>query len=60
MLIAISVITRIPDNFITGRSGRVSNNGILTEGFQIIFDGIIIVILVLEKRTFSKKEGDVS
>lgn len=60
VFIAIWVITRIPDNFITGRGGRISDNGILTEGVQIIFVGIIIMILVLEQRTFSKKEGNAS
>ena len=51
VFIAIWVITRIPDNFITGRGGRISDNGILTEVFQIAFVAIVIAILVLEKRT---------
>ena len=41
------IITRIPDNFITGRGGRISDNGILTEVFQFAFVGIVIAILVL-------------
>ena len=57
VFIAIWAITRIPDNFITGRGGKISDNGILTEVFQIAFIGIIIAILVLEKKSFSKKEG---
>lgn len=57
VFIAIWAITRIPDNFITGRGGKISDNGILTEVFQIAFVGIIIAILVLEKKSFSKKEG---
>ena len=56
VFIAIWVITRIPDNFITGRGGRISDNGILTEVFQIAFVGIVIAILVLEKKSLSKKD----
>jgi len=33
VFIAIWIITRIPDNFITGRGGQISDNGILTEVF---------------------------
>lgn len=51
MFIAIWVITRIPDNFITGRSGRISDNGIITEIFQIAFVIMIIIILILEKKS---------
>lgn len=47
VFIAIWVITRIPENFITGRGGRISDNGILTEAFQFAFVGIVIAILVL-------------
>lgn len=50
IFIAIWVITRIPDNFITGRGGRISDNGIITEVFQIVFVGIVIAILVLVNR----------
>jgi hypothetical protein len=54
VFIMIWVITRIPDNFITGRGGRISDNGILTEVFQIAFVVITIAILVLEKRMLVK------
>ena len=54
VFIMIWVITRIPDNFITGRGGRISDNGILTEVFQIAFVFITIAILVLEKRMLVK------
>jgi len=50
VLIAIWVITRIPDNFITGRDFRITDNGILIETFQIVFVGIVIAILVLTNR----------
>jgi hypothetical protein len=51
VFIMIWVITRIPDNFISGRGGRISDNGILTEGFQIAFVAIVIAILVIERKT---------
>lgn len=50
IFIAIWVITRIPENFITGRGGRISDNGILTEAFQFAFVGIVIAILVLRNK----------
>ena len=55
IFIMIWVITRIPENFITGRGGRISDNGILTEVFQIAFVAITIAILVLEKKKLEKK-----
>jgi hypothetical protein len=55
VFIMIWVITRIPDNFITGRGGRISDDGILTEIFQIVFVAIVIVILVLERKSITKK-----
>lgn len=52
VFIAIWVITRIPENFIIGRGGRISDNGILTEAFQFAFVGIVIAILaLLNKKT---------
>ena len=53
VFIAIWVITRIPDNPITGRGGRISDNGILVEVFQIAFVAITIAVLLLEKRKIS-------
>ena len=50
IFIMIWVVTRIPENFITGRGGRISDNGIITEVFQIAFVAITIAILVLEKK----------
>jgi hypothetical protein len=58
VFIAIWVFTRIPDNFITGRGGRISDNGILTEVFQIAFVAIVIAILVLEKNLIIKMKTD--
>ena len=51
IFILIWVITRIPENFITGRGGRISDNGILTEVFQIGFVALVIAILVIERKT---------
>lgn len=56
VFILIWVITRIPDNLITGRGGRVSDNGILTEIFQVAFVAIVIAILVLEKKYSEKSK----
>ena len=55
VFIAIWVITRIPDNPITGRGGRINENGILVEVFQIAFVAITIVILAVEKRRLATK-----
>lgn len=54
VFIMIWVITRIPDNFITGRGGRISDNGILIEFFQIAFVALVIAILVIERKTYQK------
>ena len=50
VFVAIWIITRIPGNIITGRGGKISESGILTEAFQIAFIVIVIVILALEKQ----------
>jgi hypothetical protein len=55
VFIAIWIITRIPDNPITGRGGRINENGILVEVFQIAFVAITIVILAVEKRSLATK-----
>lgn len=47
--VLIWVITRIPDNPITGRGGSISNEGITIQVFQIAF--IILSILILFKIT---------
>ncbi|CAE6487890.1 MAG: hypothetical protein QXY22_00325 [Candidatus Nitrosotenuis sp.] len=50
VFIALWVITRIPDNPITGRGGPVSQNAIIVETAQIAFLAIVIAILACEKR----------
>jgi hypothetical protein len=54
IFILIWVITRIPENFITGRGGRISDNGILIETFQIVFVAIVIAIIFIKKRKLIK------
>ena len=49
IFVLIWVITRIPDNPITGRGGSISNEGITIQVFQIAF--IILSILILFKIT---------
>jgi len=58
VFIAIWVITRIPENPITGRGGRVSDNGVIVEVFQIAFVAITIAIIAYEKRKISTKNLD--
>lgn len=55
VFIAIWAITRVPDNFITGRGGQISDNGILTEVFQVAFVALVIAILMLEKKSIIKE-----
>lgn len=50
VFVAIWTITRFQDNPITGRAGRISENAILVEIFQITFIAITIAILAFEKR----------
>lgn len=50
VFITLWVITRIPDNPITGRGGPVSQNAIIVETAQIAFLAITIAILAYEKR----------
>lgn len=50
VFVALWVITRIPDNPITGRGGPVSQNAIIVETAQIAFLAITIAILAYEKR----------
>jgi hypothetical protein len=49
VLIGIWVITRIPDNPITGRGGPISEMAIAVELFQIAYIVITAVILVKER-----------
>jgi hypothetical protein len=48
--VAIWIITRLPDNPITGRAGSVSQNAIIVETAQIAFIALAAAILVYEYR----------
>ena len=58
VFIAIYFITRIPDNPITGRGGRINDMGIVVEFFQIAFVGLLVAIIIYEirKRKLGGKE----
>lgn len=49
--VALWVVTRIADNPITGRAGSISQNGIIVETSQLAFIGLLIVILIYDRRT---------
>lgn len=49
IFIFIWIITRIPDNSITGRGGRIGDTAIIIEAFQIIFV-ILLGILIAKKK----------
>lgn len=48
IFIAIYFVTRIPDNPITGRGGRINDMGAATEFFQIAFVGLLVAIVIYE------------
>jgi hypothetical protein len=50
--IAIWVITRLPDNPITGRGGRIGDTAIIIEIFQIAF--VVLMIILVSKRKSGK------
>lgn len=54
ILIGIWVITRIPDNPITGRDGPVSELAIATEVFQIAY--IVLTAVIMAKERVSKPQ----
>ena len=56
--IAIYFITRIPDNPITGRGGRINDMGIATESFQIAFVVLLVAIIVYEIKTRKKESAE--
>ena len=60
VFVSIWIITRIPENFLTGRSGRINENGILVESFQFAFIAILIAILVLDRKTNKKNPSESS
>lgn len=57
VFMAIWVITRIPDNMITGRAGSVSQNGLIVEIMQAVYIALQIAAFLYEKR--KNKTNDV-
>lgn len=49
VFILIWVITRLPDNPITGRAGRIGETAIIIEFFQIAF--VILLGILISKKT---------
>lgn len=49
IFISIWIITRLPDNPITGRSGNIGDTAIITEVFQIAFV-VLLGFLIIKKR----------
>jgi hypothetical protein len=54
VFILIWVITRMPDNPITGRAGRIGDTAIITEIFQIAFV-ILLGIIIIKERYYKSK-----
>ena len=52
--IAIWAITRLPDNPITGRAGRIGDSAIVIEIFQIAF--VVLMVILISKRKSPKSE----
>lgn len=57
VFVLIWVITRLPDNPITGRAGRIGDLAIVTEIFQIAFI-VLLGILVYKKSNGQKIKTD--
>ena len=49
VFIAIWLVTRMPDNMITGRAGSVSQNGMIVEVMQAAFIALQMAMFVYEK-----------
>jgi len=54
VFIAIWVMTRLPDNPITGRAGRIGDSAIIIEIFQIAF--VVLMVILISKRKSPKSE----
>jgi hypothetical protein len=58
VLIALFVITRFPDNPITGRGGGVQPNAMVIEAMQVAFIGLAAAILAIESRAKAIKRTE--
>ena len=54
VFIAIWAITRLPDNPISGRAGRIGDTAIIIEIFQIAF--VVLMVILISKRKSPKSE----
>ena len=52
--IALWAITRLPDNPISGRAGRIGDTAIIIEIFQIAF--VVLMVILISKRKSPKSE----
>lgn len=52
--IAIWAITRLPDNLISGRAGRIGDTAIIIEIFQMAF--VVLMVILISKRKSPKPE----
>ncbi len=59
-LIAIWAVTRMPENYITGRAGPVNQTGLIVEVLQIIYLCLTISSIVYEKIKKSKNVSTVT
>ncbi|MDQ4074504.1 MAG: hypothetical protein M3162_09425 [Thermoproteota archaeon] len=55
VFIVIWIVTRLPDNPITGRAGRIGDTAIIIEIFQIVFV-ILLAILASKRRSTGEKK----
>ena len=51
---AIWAITRLPDNPISGRAGRIGDTAIIIEIFQIAF--VVLMVILISKRKSTKRK----
>jgi hypothetical protein len=54
VLIGMWIITRVPDNPITGRGGPISEMAVATEVFQIAY--IVITTIIIAKKRIGKTQ----
>lgn len=52
IFILIWTITRVPDNPITGRGGRIGDTAIIIEVFQIVF--VLLLGILISKKVISR------
>lgn len=58
VLIGLWLVTRMPENQITGRAGPINQNGIIVELMQAAFIALQMIMFVYEKRKHSQMDVD--